>query len=76
MSEPDRQTNWSWAHEGVDIRDGKLLWYEDLDETPFASGGAVEQTFEHFLANGPWVEGVPANVVTEVTAAVRALSPG
>ena len=69
---------WRWSREGVTIegddeRSLHLLWYEDLGPVAFASGGAVEQTFAHFLANGPWVERVPDDVVAEVTAAVREL---
>ena len=65
--------DWEWGYnEGVRIENDHILWYEKIGAVAFASGAACEQTFEHFLANGPWIDNVPPMIVAELTRAVRA----
>ena len=61
-----------WGYNrGVKIEGDHILWYES--PTSFdREGGGCTQTFEHFLANGPWYDGVPPEIVEKLTAAVRA----
>lgn len=62
--------NWEWdhdvsGHEGVSTqKDGTLLWYSHRHHSQ--GGGAREQSFEHFLENGPWVHGVPQKVINDL----------
>jgi hypothetical protein len=62
---------WTWGNEGVDVYPDHLVWYEKEGPVRFASGAACEQKFDDFLARGPWVNGVPAEVVEAVTLAVK-----
>jgi hypothetical protein len=62
---------WHWGPRGVSIEGSQLLWFDELGPVAFASGGASTQTFADFLEHGPAVDGVPDDVVTELTAAVR-----
>lgn len=66
---------WEWGDQGVQIHDAHLTWFEKEGAARFASGAACDQTFADFLARGPWVDDVPAEVVTEVTRVVRAKKP-
>ncbi len=65
------ESSWEWGYNrGVRIEGGHILWYES--PTAFdREGGACEQTFERFLANGPWYDDVPAEIVEKLTLAVR-----
>lgn len=60
-----------WGYNlGVKIEDDHILWYT----SPSAfdrEGGASEQTFEHFLANGPWYGDVPPEINEKLTVTVR-----
>ena len=59
----------SFNSKGVTLTEARIEWWET--GSSFAGGGWSEQSFEHFLANGPGVEGVPADVVAQLTDAVR-----
>lgn len=61
---------WEWGYNrGVRIEGDHILWYES--PTSHTDGGACEQAFEHFLANGPWYDAVPPEIVEKLTHAVR-----
>lgn len=64
--------SWTWGNRGVDLADDHLLWWEGLSAVASASGAAKEQSFDDFLANGPSTGEVPADVLLELEAAVRA----
>lgn len=59
-------TEWTWANKGVSIENGHLLWFEQLSAVAYASGAGSTQEFDDFLANGPSVEGVPEDVLSEL----------
>ena len=63
--------DWEWGREGVTLYDDHITWYEKESSVRFASGGACDQTFESFFQRGPWVDGVPPEVVAELNTAVR-----
>jgi hypothetical protein len=65
---------WHWDRQGVEVEGDHLLWYDDIGPVSFAGGGASEQSFADFLANGCAVERVPDDVVAELTATVRELA--
>lgn len=67
----NRIGGWEWGSEGVDLYDDHLTWYEKEGPVRFASGAACDQTIDDFLQRGPWVDGVPADVVTAVTQAIK-----
>lgn len=62
--------NPSWNTKGVTLTDTRLEWWETGHS--FAGGGLSEQSLDDFLCNGPAVEGVPAEVLAELTSAVKA----
>ena len=62
---------WKWSNRGVNLQSDHLLWYEDLGATAYASGGGSTQSFEEFLRLGPPVEGIPPEIIDELTLAVR-----
>ncbi len=62
---------WEWDREGVELHDDHLTWVEKEGPVRFASGAACDQSFESFFERGPWVDGVPPEIVAEVTAALR-----
>lgn len=63
--------SWEWGYRGVDLYEDRLTWFEREGPVRFASGGACDQTLEHFLEHGPWVDDVPAEILVEVGEAVR-----
>jgi len=63
---------WTWYDEGVEVHDAHLTWFQREGADRYASGAACDQTFDDFLARGPWVDGVPPQVVEAVTVVVRA----
>ncbi len=70
---PDREwiySSPSWNKKGVTLTDKRIEWWESGQS--FAGGAWCEQSFEHYLANGPWIESVPADVIAELTEAVKA----
>ncbi|WP_157369738.1 hypothetical protein [Zavarzinella formosa] len=67
----EQVTRWEWGNEGVAFEDGHLLWYEKEGASRFASGAACEQTFDKFLENGPQYDGVPPEILSELTKAVH-----
>ncbi len=62
---------WKWPGRGVDLNEDHLLWYDDMGSCSFAGGGASSQSFQEFLERGCPVEGVPEDVVAEITQAVK-----
>jgi len=60
-------TEWTWANKGVSIENGHLVWFEQLGAVSYASGAASTQEFDDFRAKGPAVEGVPDDVLAELT---------
>ncbi|VTR93509.1 unnamed protein product [Gemmata massiliana] len=66
---------WEWDDQGVQVHAAHLTWFEKEGAARFASGAACDQSFDDFLARGPWVDGVPAEVVAEVTRVVQARVP-
>ena len=62
---------WEWGNQGVDVYEDRLTWFEKEGSVRFASGAACDQTFDDFVSNGPHVDGVPADVLAEVTRVVR-----
>lgn len=62
---------WKWSGRGVEFQDDHLLWYEDAGATAYASGAGSTQSFEDFLRRGSPIEGVPPEVIKELTQAVR-----
>lgn len=65
------QGSWQWGNSGVDIDGDHLLWWDGLGSVSYASGAASEQSFADFMASGPGVEGVPADILTEIRARLR-----
>jgi len=64
---------WEWGYnQFVQVEADHITWGEKEGAVRFASGAACDQTFEHFLANGPWVDNVPPEVLEVVTTAVKA----
>ena len=61
---------WTWSRYGVTLEADHLLWFEELGPVAFASGGACEQTLADFAKRGPWVDGVPADVIAELKASI------
>ena len=59
----------SFNSKGVTLTNIRIEWWEAGNS--FVGGGWCEQSFEHILARGPWVEGVPAEVAAQLTDAVR-----
>lgn len=74
-----REWRWaetSWGYEGVHTYEGKLLWFSH-SHNPHAGGGALEQSFESFLASGPTVQGEarpPDEILIKICQAVRRLT--
>ena len=64
---------WEWGNEGVDLYEDHLTWVEKETAVRFASGAACDQTLDDVLKRGPYVNGVPADILTAVTQAVRAI---
>lgn len=60
----------SWNRQGVTLTDERIEWWENGQSS--AGGGWCEQTFEHYLKNGPWIDDVPDDVIRELTEAVKA----
>lgn len=60
----------SWNKKGVTLTDERIEWWETGQS--FAGGGWCEQSFEHYLERGPWIEGVPDDVISELTEGVIA----
>ncbi|MEZ5427775.1 MAG: hypothetical protein R2747_16010 [Pyrinomonadaceae bacterium] len=68
---------WIWnetagGYEGVHLREGVVLWFQH-SHNPHAGGGALEQSFEDFLNNGPACR-TPPEFLPELYHAVRKLS--
>jgi hypothetical protein len=63
------------ANVSVDLFEDHLTWFEKEGPVRFASGAACDQTLDDFLERGPHVDGVPADVLHEVTSAVRRRPP-
>jgi hypothetical protein len=59
---------WHWGAQALELHHDHLLWFETATSVSFAGGGAAEQSLADFRANGPWVEGVPPDVLEEVQA--------
>ncbi len=66
------ETNkWKWnenamGHEGVQIKDGRLLWYTHREDQHSPSIGASFQEFGDFLEKGPDVSNVPQQIINEI----------
>jgi hypothetical protein len=69
-----RIDGWEWGQRGVDLYDDHLTWYEKEGPVRFASGAACDQKLDDFLARGPWVDGVPVDVVDAVTRAIGTIT--
>jgi hypothetical protein len=68
-----RIDGWEWGNRGVDLYVDHLTWFEKEGPVRFASGAACDQTLDDFVARGPWDDGVPADIRSEVDRAVRDL---
>ncbi|MFO0822522.1 MAG: hypothetical protein U0792_05280 [Gemmataceae bacterium] len=73
---PIERKRWEWGIEGVILCADRLTWYEKEGPIRFASGGACDQSFPSFLKHGPAVSNTPADVLSEVTRAVKELVDG
>ena len=62
---------WEWDNQAVELHDDRLTWVEMEGPIRFASGAACDQALDDFLQRGPHVNGVPQDIVREVTEAVR-----
>lgn len=54
---------------GVTLSEAGLQWWETGHS--FVGGASTVQTVADFLAHGPPIDGVPAELVTEVSNAIR-----
>ncbi len=61
-------SSWTWGPHGVDLERDHLLWWDAVGPVSFAGGGASEQSFADFRANGPAVGSVPDDVLAELRA--------
>lgn len=71
---PRRDWQWNETATGCDgvhtFEAGRLVWYRHSGN-PHGSNAGCDQRYADFLKNGPSVEGVPDEVVRELTALLR-----
>ncbi len=71
VRDPVKARTWTWdekeeGYQGVQILEGKLLWFTHRENPHSPSAGAAFQEFDDFLKNGPRVSGVPSGIAGEI----------
>lgn len=67
---------WYWPDSAVFVCDGFLAWFNSQGRLIGPDGRRIQQPYADYLANGPWLPDVPAEVVDELKAAVTAKLEG